>query len=115
MKAAGVLPQAGHKARELQEGADRLRAEAEALKDRARLEDLSSGPWRSQEQQEGQQDLLLLDGHLAGGEPYQKCAPGELCQDGCGCSSAEGQGHEGRCPRNQDLNIEECRGEFQEL
>ena len=53
MKAAGVLPQAGHKARELQEGADRLRAEAEALKDRARLEDLSSGPWRSQEQKKG--------------------------------------------------------------
>ena len=41
MKAAGVLPQAGHKARELQEEAERLRAEAEALKDRARLEDLS--------------------------------------------------------------------------
>ena len=39
MKAAGFLPQAGHKARELQEEADRLRAEA--LKDRARLEDLS--------------------------------------------------------------------------
>ena len=31
MKAAGVLPQAGFKARELQEVADRLRAEAEAL------------------------------------------------------------------------------------
>ena len=41
MKAASVLPQAGHKARELQEESDRLRAEAEALKDRARLEDLS--------------------------------------------------------------------------
>jgi len=41
MKAAAVLPQAGHKARELQEESDRLRAEAEALKDRARLEDLS--------------------------------------------------------------------------
>ena len=41
MKAAGVLPLAGHKARELQEEADRLRAEAEGLKDRARLEDLS--------------------------------------------------------------------------
>ena len=31
MKAAGILPQAGSKARELQEEADRLRAEAEAL------------------------------------------------------------------------------------
>ena len=31
MKAAGVLPQAGPKARELQEEADRLRAEAEDL------------------------------------------------------------------------------------
>ena len=41
MKAAGVLPQAGPKARELQEEADRLRAEAEDLKDRGRLEDLS--------------------------------------------------------------------------
>ena len=42
MKAAGVLPQAGPKARELQEEAERLRAaEAEALKDRSRLEDLS--------------------------------------------------------------------------
>jgi hypothetical protein len=41
MKAAGVLPQAGSKARELQGEADRLRSEAEALKDRARLEDLS--------------------------------------------------------------------------
>ena len=41
MKAASVLPQAGPKARELQEEADRLRAEAEDLKDRARLEDLS--------------------------------------------------------------------------
>ena len=41
MKAASVLPQAGPKARELQEEADRLRAEAEVLKDRARLEDLS--------------------------------------------------------------------------
>jgi hypothetical protein len=41
MKAAAILPQAGPKARELQEEADRLRAEAEALRDRARLEDLS--------------------------------------------------------------------------
>ncbi len=41
MKASGVLPQAGPKAQELQEEVDRLRAEAEALKDRARLEDLS--------------------------------------------------------------------------
>jgi hypothetical protein len=41
MKAAGVLSQARPKARELQEEADRLRAEAAALKDRARLEDLS--------------------------------------------------------------------------
>ena len=41
MKAAGVLPQAGPKVQELQEEADRLRAEAEGLKDRARLEDLS--------------------------------------------------------------------------
>ncbi len=80
MKAAGVLPQAGHKARELQEGADRLRAEAEALKDRARLEDLSSGPWRSQEQQEGQQDLLLLDGHLAGGELCPGWIRMQLCR-----------------------------------
>lgn len=41
MKAAAILPGAGQKARELQEEADRLRAEAEALKDQARLEDLS--------------------------------------------------------------------------
>jgi regulator of replication initiation timing len=41
MKAAGFLPQAGPKARKLQEEADRLRAEAEDLKDRGRLEDLS--------------------------------------------------------------------------
>ena len=41
MSAVSVLPQAGQKARELQEEADRLQAEAEALKDRARLEDLS--------------------------------------------------------------------------
>ena len=41
MKAASVLPQAGSKARELQEEAERLRAEAEALKNRARLEDLT--------------------------------------------------------------------------
>ena len=41
MKAASVLSQASPKARELQEEADRLRAEAETLKDRARLEDLS--------------------------------------------------------------------------
>ena len=41
-QAAGVLPQAGPKARELQEEAERLRAAgAEALKDRSRLEDLS--------------------------------------------------------------------------
>ena len=33
--------QAGPKARELQQEADRIRAEAEDLKDRARLEDLS--------------------------------------------------------------------------
>ena len=38
---ASILPQVGSKARELQEEVDRLRAEAEALKDRARLEDLS--------------------------------------------------------------------------
>ena len=36
-----VLPQASYKAQELQEEADRLRAEAEALRDRARLEDVS--------------------------------------------------------------------------
>jgi hypothetical protein len=41
MKADGVLPQASSKAQELEQEADRLRAEAEALKDRARLEDLS--------------------------------------------------------------------------
>ena len=41
MKAASVLPEAGHKSHELQEEADRLRAEAEALKDQARLEDLT--------------------------------------------------------------------------
>jgi len=41
MKAASVLPQAGSKARELQEEAERLRAEAEALKNRPRLEDLT--------------------------------------------------------------------------
>jgi hypothetical protein len=41
MKAASVLPEAGHKAQELQEEADRFRAEAEALKDQARLEDLT--------------------------------------------------------------------------
>ena len=41
MKAASVLPEAGRKSRELQEEADRLRAEAEALKDQARLEDLT--------------------------------------------------------------------------
>jgi len=41
MKAASVLPQAGSKASELQQKAERLRAEAEALMDRARLEDLS--------------------------------------------------------------------------
>ena len=53
MKAAGVLPQAGHKARELQEGADRLRAEAEALKDRARLEDLSIWTMEKSRAEEG--------------------------------------------------------------
>lgn len=36
MKTSGVLPRAGHKARELQEEADRPRAEA--VTDRARLE-----------------------------------------------------------------------------
>jgi hypothetical protein len=41
MKAAAVLPQASPKARELQEEAGRLRAEAEGLRDRARLEELS--------------------------------------------------------------------------
>lgn len=41
MKAASVLPDASHKSRELQEEADRLRAEAEALKDQARMEDLT--------------------------------------------------------------------------
>jgi hypothetical protein len=41
MKAASVLPQAGSKARELEQEADRLRVEAGALKDWARLEDLS--------------------------------------------------------------------------
>jgi hypothetical protein len=37
----GVLPLANPKARELQDEAAQLRAEAESLKDRARLEDLS--------------------------------------------------------------------------
>ena len=41
MKAASVLPEAGCKSRELKEEADRLRADAEALKDQARLEDLT--------------------------------------------------------------------------
>jgi hypothetical protein len=41
MKAACVLPAASHKSRELQEEAGRLRAEAKALKDQARLEDLT--------------------------------------------------------------------------
>ena len=41
MKAASVLPEAGSKARELLKEADRLRAEADALKDQARLEDLT--------------------------------------------------------------------------
>jgi hypothetical protein len=41
MKAACVLPEASHKALELQKEADRLRAEAESLKGAARLEDLA--------------------------------------------------------------------------
>ena len=41
MKAACVLSEASHKALELQEEADRLRADAESLKGAARLEDLS--------------------------------------------------------------------------
>jgi hypothetical protein len=41
MKAASVLPEASRKSHELQEVADRLRAEAEALKDQSRLEDLT--------------------------------------------------------------------------
>ncbi len=73
MKAAGVLPQAGHKARELQEGADRLRAEAEALKDRARLEDLSSGPWRSQEQKKAAGPTII------GWPPGGRGAVPEMC------------------------------------
>jgi len=40
-KAAGILPQASHVTRELQQEADRLKAEAESLKDQARREDLS--------------------------------------------------------------------------
>ena len=41
MKGATVLPQASPKVRAQQKEADRLRAEAEALKSRARLEGLS--------------------------------------------------------------------------
>ena len=41
MKASRIMHQAGHKASELQEEAERLWAEAEALKDYARQEDLS--------------------------------------------------------------------------
>ena len=40
-KAAGILPQASHVARELQKESDQLEAEAEGLKEQARLEDLS--------------------------------------------------------------------------
>jgi len=39
--AAGILPEASHVALELQKEADRLKAEAESLKEQARLEDLS--------------------------------------------------------------------------
>ena len=105
MKAAAVLPQAGLKARELQEEADRLRAEA--LKDRARLEDLSL--WTMEKVKSSKKGSRTYYYWMA------TLREGSCAQDGFGCSSAEGQGHEGRCPRNQDLNIEECRGEFQEL
>lgn len=106
MKAAALLPQAGPKARAQQEEADRLRAEAEALRDRARLEGLSI--WvmeKVKRTKKGSRTCYYWMAYLGGGKPYQKCASGELCQYGCGCSPTEGQSHKGRGPGDEGLNI----------
>ena len=46
LKAVIVMPQAGHKARELQEEADRLRAKAEPSRTGPGWRTSPSGPWR---------------------------------------------------------------------
>jgi hypothetical protein len=51
MKAAKILPEARHKAQELQEEADKVHAEALALKALARLEDLHV--WRMEKTKKG--------------------------------------------------------------
>ena len=66
VKALQNIQQMRAAARTRQDEADRLKAEAEALKDNARLEDLHV--WEDGEReahQEWLQDLYLLDGFLA--------------------------------------------------
>ena len=104
MKAAGVLPQAGSKARELQEEADRLRAEAGALKDRARLEDLSI--WTMEKvksTKKGSRSYHYWVATWREGSKTRECASGKLCQDGCGTSTAKSQAGEGQSTKQQAL------------
>ena len=63
-------PGRGPKARAQQEEADRLRAEAEALRDRARLEDVSI--WvmeKVKRTKKSSRTCYYLDGHLGEGSP----------------------------------------------
>jgi hypothetical protein len=71
------------KAMELEGRAGELMAEAEVLKDRARLEDLAL--WKMEKARttkKGQDDLWLLDGILEGRREGPERAPGKLHEDG---------------------------------
>ena len=56
-----------------------------------------------QEHEKGQSVLSLLDGYLAGRRQDQERASGELRENGCRGSPAEGQKGEGQGPGDQTL------------
>ena len=67
MKAAKVLPEAGERVLDLEAQANGLMAEAKALKEASRLEDLHI--WQMEKvktTRKGSKNIRLLDGKLAG-------------------------------------------------
>ncbi len=106
MKATAVLPQAGapkqgrSRRRRIGSG-QRLRP----LKAGPGWRTFPSGPWRRSRAAIKAAGLVIIGWPPGGREDVPEFASGELCKDGCGCSPAEGQGHEGRGPGDEGLNV----------
>lgn len=91
MRASKTLPEARKEARALEDQADGLEAEAEALKGAVRLEDLSV--WvmeKTKTTKERQQEIRLLDGLMERGRKSAQCPSEKLREGGSRGSHEEG-------------------------